>query len=111
MLTVRLSSTQPLPGGGTPGSSAVQRGFRVGVEIRPYFEAYRVALVWTPDGWQSTRYASGQLTQIANGGEIWSAEASWVVTQPTTFFYAVVGVGFDGQVWDNNGGWNYRWVS
>jgi hypothetical protein len=33
------------------------------------------------------------------------------VTLPTTFFYAGVGVGFDGQVWDNNGGWNYRWVS
>ncbi|MEU8235556.1 hypothetical protein AB0C12_38715 [Actinoplanes sp. NPDC048967] len=111
MLTVRLSSTQPLPGGGTPGSSAVQRGFRVGVEIRPHLEAYRVAVVWTPDGWQSTRYVPGQLTQIADGSEIWSAEVSWVVTPPTTFFYAVVGVGFDGPVWDNNGGWNYRWVS
>ena len=107
MLTVRLLSSQKKPPTGTPGSSAYEQGFDVRTETRTGLQAYRVALVWTPNGWQSVNYTECRLAETRADSDIWSGGISYFTTPPTTFFYALVAAGPDGLSWDNNAGWNY----
>ena len=107
MLTVRLLGVQKKPPVGTPGSSAYEQGFDVRVETRTQLQAYRVALVWTPNGWQGVTYTECRLAETRADSDIWSGGISYFTTPPTTFFYALVAAGPEGLSWDNNGGWNY----
>jgi hypothetical protein len=107
MPAVRLASAVKKQVTGTPGSSAVQRGFDVRIETKPTLQAYRAAVVWTPDGWQSTNYTECSLAEVRNDADIWAASISYFTTPNITFFYALAAAGSDGTSWDNNGGWNY----
>jgi hypothetical protein len=107
MLTVRLLNVAKKPAIGTPGSSAVQRGFDVRIETNPHLQAYRVAVVWTQDGWRTINYTESNLAEIRNDNDIWAASVSYFTTPNITFFYALAAAGPDGISWDNNGGWNY----
>jgi hypothetical protein len=107
MLMIRLLGSQKKPPTGTPGSSAYEQGFDVRIETRTALRAYRVALVWTPNGWQSVNYTECRVAETRPDSDIWSGGISYYTTPPIKFFYAVVGAGPDGLSWDNNGGWNY----
>jgi len=108
MVAIRLLSAVKKPITGTPGSSAVQRGFDLRIETRPYLEAYRVAVVYTPNAWQEVRYAECQLDSVQNGTDIWVADISYFTTPQVTFFYALAAAGPNGTVWDNNRGLNHQ---
>jgi hypothetical protein len=107
MLTVRLLNAQKKPSTGTPGSSAVERGFDVRIETKPNLQAYRAAIVWTQNGWQNVNYTECELKEVRYDTDIWAASISYYTTPPITFFYALAAAGPDGISWDNNGGWNY----
>ena len=107
MLTVRLLNAVKKPSIGTPGSSAVERGFDITIETKPNLQAYRAAIVWTQNGWQNVNYAECKLQEIRNDADIWTVGISYFSTPPITFFYALAAAGPDGISWDNNGGWNY----
>jgi hypothetical protein len=107
MLTVRLVNAVKKPPAGTPGSSAVERGFDVRIETKPNLQAYRVAVVWTQNAWQAVNYTECNLVEAQNGTDIWAASISYYSTPPVTFFYALAAAGPDGISWDNNRGWNY----
>ena len=107
MLTVRLLSAVKKASTGTPGSSAVERGFDVRIETKPGLRAYRVAIVWTQNGWQSVTYTKCDLVEVRDDADIWAAGISYYSTPPITFFYALAAASPDGISWDNNHGWNY----
>jgi hypothetical protein len=107
MLAIRLLGAVKKSATGTPGSSAVQRGFDVTVQTLPNFRAYRVVVVWSPDGWQSVNRTQCGLSQIQNDSDIWTASISYYTTPPITMFYALAAATPDGLSWDNNSGWNY----
>jgi len=107
MLTVSLLNAVKKAPVGTPGSSAVERGFDVRMETRPNLQAYRAAVVWTQNGWQTVNYAESGLVEVRNGTEIWAASISYYSMSQVTFFYALAASGPDGISWDNNQGWNY----
>lgn len=92
---------------GTPGSSAVERGFDVQVETKPNLAAYRVAVIWTENAWQTVHYSECELTDSQDGREIWSASISFYSSAQVSFFYALAAAGPDGINWANNRGWNY----
>jgi len=107
MVAVRLLSATKRAPTGTPGSSAVERGFDVTVETTPGLRAYRVAVVWTEDGWHSTHHTECALTQSDLDRDVWAGGISFFTNPPTTFFYALAAAFPDAVHWDNNGGWNY----
>ena len=107
MLAIRLLGAVKKPATGTPGSSAVQRGFDVTVQTLPSLRAYRVVVVWTPDGWQSVNRTVCTLSEIRNDSDIWTGSISYYTTPPITLFYALAAASPDGISWDNNSGWNY----
>jgi hypothetical protein len=107
MIKVRLLSAVKKAAVGTPGSSAVQRGFDVRIETEPNLLAYRVAVVWTENGWRNVNYAECSLAGIQNGADIWAASISYFTTPQITFFYALAAASPAGISWDNNQGWNY----
>ena len=107
MVTVRLLNATKKAASGTPGSSAVERGFDVSIETKPYLEAFRVAVVWTPDGWQTVNHTECHMVEVRNDTEIWTASVSYYSTPQITFFYALAAAGPDRIAWDNNHGWNY----
>ncbi len=86
MPAVRLLNASKKPAVGTPGSSAVQRGFDVRIETRPNLRAYRVAVVWTQDGWLTTNYTECNLAEVRNDTDIWTASISYYTT-PVIIFY------------------------
>ena len=107
MPEVRLLSAVKKQASGTPGSSAVERGFDVRIETRPVLQAYRVAVVWTQNGWQNTNYTECRVVEVRSDVDIWAASISFFTTPNVSFFYALAAAGPDGISWDNNGGWNY----
>jgi hypothetical protein len=107
MLMIRLLGSQKKPPTGTPGSSAHEQGFDVRIETKTALRAYRVALVWTANGWQSVNYAECSVAETRPDSDIWFGGISYYTTPPIKFFYALVGADPDGLSWDNNGGWNY----
>lgn len=107
MPAVRLLSAVKKQASGTPGSSAVERGFDVRIETRPALQAYRVAIVWTPNGWQSTTYTECKVVDVRRDADVWTASISYYSTPPVSFFFALAAAGADGISWDNNGGWNH----
>jgi hypothetical protein len=107
MLTVRLLNAVKKAAIGTPGSSAVERGFDVRIETKPNLQAYRVAVVWTQNGWQTVNYTECDLVEGRNDLDIWAGSISYFTTPQITFFYALAAAGPDGISWDNNQGWNY----
>jgi hypothetical protein len=107
MPAVRLLSATTKPATGTPGSSAVEHGFDVRVETRPNLAAYRVAVVWTPDGWRTVTYTECRLAEVRDGAETWAGSISFFTTPNITFFFAVAAAGSDGTTWDNNFGQNH----
>jgi Starch/carbohydrate-binding module (family 53) len=107
MPAVRLLNAVKKPPSGTPGSSAVERGFDARVETKPNLQAYRVAVVWTQNGWQTVNHTECKLVETPNDTDIWAASISYYSTPNITFFYAIAAAGPDGISWDNNGGWNY----
>jgi len=102
MLTVRLLNAAKKAPTGTPGSSAGERGFDVRMETKPNLRAYRVAVVWTQNGWQTVTYTEGNLVEARNDTDIWAASISYSTTPQITFFYALAAAGPDGISWDNN---------
>ncbi len=107
MLNVYRIGVTKKPVTGTPGSSAAERGFDIEIATTPSMAAYRVAIIWTEDGWRTVHHTEAQLTDSSGNRDVWKAGVSFFASQPITFFYALVAAGPDGQVWDNNGGWNY----
>ena len=107
MLTVRLLNAAKKPPAGTPGSSAVERGFDVRIETKPHLQAYRVAIVWTQNGWQTTNYTECDLLEVRNDADIWAVSISYYSMSNIIFFYALAAAGPDGISWDNKGGWNH----
>src|SRR5262245_15831496 len=107
MLTVRLLQAVRKPATGTPGSSAFERGFDARIETKPSLQASRVALVWTPDGWQTVRYLECNLVETRPDSDIWTANLSYYTNPVVKFFYALAAAGRAGISWDNNAGWNY----
>lgn len=107
MLTVKQLSVTKKPATGTPGSSSWQQGFDVRIVTEPSMEAYRVAIVWTPDEWRTTNHSEARLVEALRNRDLWEVGISYITTPPITFYYALVAAGPDGQAWDNNNGWNY----
>lgn len=107
MIVVRLLSAVKKQATGTPGSSAVQRGFDVTVQTLPNLRAYRVVVVWTPDRWQSVQRTVCSLSHIQNDSDVWTGSISYFTTPPITLHYALAAASPDGISWDNNSGWNY----
>lgn len=107
MLTIKHVSTVKKAMTGTPGSSSVERGFVVEIGTEPEMAAYRVAVVWTPDGWRTINHTEAHLMNTQGHRDLWKIDISYCTTPPTTFYYALVAAGSDGQAWDNNNGWNY----
>ena len=107
MLTTRLLGATMKPAVGTPGSAAVERGFDVSIESTPKLETYRVALVWTADGWNKINHTECHLAEVHGNSDFWTGGISFFSERPTTFFYALVASGPEGLAWDNNQGWNY----
>jgi len=107
MITIKQLSAVKKAATGTPGSSSVERGFDVQIATEPKMAAYRVAIVWTPDGWRTANHNEAHLMNVQGNRDLWKVEISYCTTPPTTFYYALVTAGPDGQVWDNNNGWNY----
>lgn len=70
MLTVRLLNAVKKPPSGTLGSSAAERGFDVRIETKPSLRAYRVAVVWTQNGWQAVDYTECKLVEVRNDTDI-----------------------------------------
>jgi hypothetical protein len=107
MLTVRLLSAVKKPRTGTPGSSAVEQGFDLRIQTSPGLGAFRVAAVWTGDGWRTVRHTECTLIEPRDDADIWTADISFFSTPILTFNYALAAAGAEGVSWDNNGGWNY----
>jgi hypothetical protein len=95
------------PSTGTPGSSAVERGFDVRAETNPNLEVWRVAVVWTQDGWRTVNYTECRLTGSRSGTDTWTAGVSYYSSTPVTFAFAVAGGTRSEIIWANNQGWNY----
>jgi hypothetical protein len=104
MLTVQLLSAAKKPPIGTPGSDAVERGFDVVVRTTPNLGAFRVAVVWTPDGWHTANTTDCRLVETRVDGDTWAGSVSYFANPVITFLYALVAAGADGVVWDNNQG-------
>ena len=107
MLTIHRLNAVKKAATGTPGSSAWQRGFDVEIITEPGMAAYRVAIIWTPDGWNSITHTEARLVNGQLDRDLWAADVSYFTTPPTTYYYALVAAGADGLMWDNNNGWNY----
>ena len=107
MPSVRLLNAVKKPATGTPGSSAVERGFDARIETKPSLNAYRVALVWTQNAWQTVNYTECDLVEVRSDSDIWTANISYYTASNISFLYSLAAAGPDGISWDNNSGWNY----
>lgn len=110
MLTIQQISVKKTDILGTPGSGSILHSFVVQMITRPKMEAYRVAIRWTPDGWRTTyQTEAGLASGESLDQDMWDTTISSFSTYNTsiTFHYALVAVGPNGLVWDNNNGWNY----
>src|SRR3954451_7246013 len=107
MPAIRWVSAIKKPPSGSPGSSAVEQGFDVRVETSLNLEAFRVAVVWTQNGWQTVNYTECHLLESRNGTDTWAASISYYTTPQITFFYALAAATEISTIWDNNRGWNY----
>ncbi len=98
---IELAMSDPLRT--TAGGKAALLGFK----IFPFAGVRKAAIVYSTDGWKTTRIHTVELQQGDNPALAYSTQLM-LPTETETLDFALV-LSVDGtEFWDNHGGWNYR---